>query len=605
MKTLSMYAAIALVIVTLGTACAATNPIAVNIIPKPQQLAAKPGGFLIKADTRIVMNAKPSARDTATATLLRRKVWDMTGQLLKIVKSGPKVSTKNVIAIGDPAKNTALASIIASWPDARGKASKSEGYLLGIRDSSIVIRGFDQAGTFYGCQTLIQIMEYYGRKKITGLFCYDYPELKWRGTYLRVRHKFDVPFTKEVISEIVARYKINTLEFDISYGTIWKSHPELYQGDPAGASHMSDVAPLVDVCRQYFIEPIPACESWVHAWEWLTADNLNSELRENPTEGGGPDQGGETLCPRNPAAQKLVHDIWEELISVFHPKYLHTGWDEASHICSDKCPYCKGKDPVASFNEFLWSDYNYLHARGITPLMWGDMLVKSRNGNEWKTYKALSTMPKGTIVQDWDYGSTTDYPEITAFNDLGLTTLGAPYGVYKPGIANIYYWGVNAKKYNMLGLVAFNKWRPGFRRDPTYSELSMWPYYAEWGWSPGGRSYDPAPFDGTTEVKAQLAPDVPTNLTASAATGGARLTWTNPPEAELQGTWICYRTDRYPTDPIDGKFAGDPKGAPKASMSFTHKAAPRGTVYYAAFSHDSIRHFSPVATAKVKTAGPR
>ena len=601
MKTLSMYVAVALAIVTLGTAnAAATNPVAVNIIPKPQHLAAKPGGFLIKADTRIVMNAKPSARDTATATLLRRKVWDMTGQLLKIVKSGPKVSTKNVIAIGDPAKNKVLASIVASWPEAKGKASKSEGYLLGIRDSSIVIRGFDQAGTFYGCQTLIQIMEYYGHRKIAGLFCYDYPYAKWRGMYFRVRGKFDVPFTKQIISEIVARYKLNTMIFDVSYGTIWKSHPELYQEDPSQASRMSDVAPLPDHCRQYFIEPIPYCSSWVHAWEWITAGKLNPELRENPT-GADHDPEGETLCPRNPVAQKLVHDLWNELIDVFRPKYLHTGWDEISHLCSKTCPYCKGKNPAASLSEFLWSDYNYLHARGIRPIMWADMLIETQNGKKWKTYDAVGTMPKETIVHDWSYGSITDYPELATFTANGLKSLGAPYGVYKPGIANIYHWGLNVKKYNALGLVAFNKWRPGFRSNPTLTELSMWPYYAEWGWSPGGRSYDPAPFDGTTEVKAQLAPDVPTNLTASAATGGVHITWTNPPEAELQGTWICYRTDRYPTDPIDGKLAGDVRGAPKASMSFTHKGAPRGvTVYYAAFSHDAVRHFSPVA--RVKTA---
>jgi hypothetical protein len=576
----------------------------VRIIPQPQQLTWKSGGFLVNSNTKIVMNTHPDVKDTNTANLLRRKVWDMTGQLLRIVPGGAGAPTKNVIAIGDPAKNTAVASIIASWPGASGKASKTEGYVLGVKNTSIVIRGFDRPGTFWGLQTLIQLLEHYGKSRIAGLFSYDYPDRAWRGLYFRVRYKFDVEFTKQVISEIAARYKMNTLVFDISYGTIWKSHPELYTGDPAIASRMSDVAPLPGYCRQYFIEPIPYCSSWVHAWEWITSGTLNGNLRED-RNAVDPDPAGETLCPRNPTNVKLVHDLWNELIGVFHPKYLHTGWDEISHLSASSCPYCAGQNPATSFSKFLWNDYNYLHARGITPLMWADMLIASQNGSTWNTSGVVSTMPKGTIVDDWEYGKITDHPELATFTANGVRSLGAPYGVYAPGISNIYHWGQNVHNYNTLGLVAFNKWQPSGRQGVRFSELAMWPYVAAWSWYPGNPNYTPTPFDGTTEVKAQLAPDAPRNLAASLVSGGVRLTWGNPPETELQGTWICYRTDHFPTDPLDGIFAGDVSGLPNASMSFTHTTVPQGvTIYYAAFSHDSVRHFSPVTTATVNNRSP-
>ena len=579
------------------------NPVA-RIIPEPQQLTLKTGGFLVNANTRIVMNTGSDSKDLFAAKLLRRKVWDMTGQLLSIVQGGTGAPTTNIIAIGDQAKNTAVESIISSWSDAAGKVSRPEGYMLGIRADSIVITGFDQRGTFWGLQTFIQLLEQFRTNQIAGLFCYDYPDSPWRGTYFRVRQKFDVPFIKQVFSEVAARYKMNELVFDISYGTIWNSHPELYVGDPAAASRMSDMVSLPDYCRDYCIEPIPYCSSWVHAWEWITSGPLNNSLRERPTAPDDDPQ-PETLCPRNPAAQALVHDLWEELIGIFHPTYMHIGWDEIGALSDASCPYCAGQDPVASFNTFLWNDFNYLNARGIRPIMWGDMLDAGTNGSQWNTYQVLPTMPKAMIINDWDYGTTTDHTTLATWNAHGLSSLGAGYGIYAPGISNIYYWGTSARKYGAYGLSSFNKWRPGYRATADWGELSMWVHTAAWGWNSGNPNYTPAPFNAQTELLAQLAPDVPTSLTASVVSGGVRLAWTNPSVTPLQGTWIVYRTDRFPTDPIDGILVGDVNGSPNAAMTFTHSAAPLGaTIYYAAFSHDSVRHFSPVVTATVNNGAP-
>ncbi|MDO8683646.1 MAG: family 20 glycosylhydrolase, partial [Armatimonadota bacterium] len=560
----------------------------------------------------------PDENDTFTANQLRRKVWDMTGHLPEIVEGGAGAPTTNVIAIGDPAKNTAVASLISTWPEATGKASKCEGYLLGVKDGSIVIRGFDQKGTFYGCQTLILLLESYRTARIGNLFCYDYPDLAWRGMFVRVRYAFDVEFLKELISEVVARYKLNVLELDVAYGTQWTSHPELYLGDPAIASHTTDLIPIVPHARQHFIEPIPHLNGWVHTSEFHTANTMNTLLRENRT---WPDPAPEVenICPRNPASVQLVHELMDELIEIFQPRYFQTGWDEISALSHSSCPYCSGTNPISSFSEFLWNDYNYLSAKGITPIMWGDMLREDMNGNDptpndpgWGTWRTLASMPKGTIIQDWDYSSKTDFPSLQTWNNNGSPSLGAPFGLGSGyvGKENIFYWGKSAKKYGVLGGVAFNKYHPGYKESDLLdgaqiTNLGCYTYMAEWTWSPEKPYWNPLPYSAEDAIRQRISPDTPYSLTAAMSGADVDLQWTNPPDTAFQATWICYRTDRYPTDPIDGVFVCDLAGSPNGSMAYTHTTVPMGaTVYYAAFSHDSVRHFSPVATASVANGTP-
>lgn len=573
---------------------------AIRIIPAPQELSWNAGdGFQINAKTRIVINANPDEKDRFTAAQLQRKIWDVTGYNLKIVQAKAGLSANNVIVIGSKTGNKVVASLLRHCKAASGKKPKKEGYILGINRNGIVIAGFDQAGTFYGCQTLIQIIEGYGKNRIDGLFCYDYPDMPWRGTMVRVRGNFDVGYTKEVISEIMARYKLNVIEFHISYGTIWPSHPELYydrKDREPNPSRLAEVKDVADFARKHFMEVIPAGPSWTHSWEWQTAEDMNSDLLESADAKGT----AENLCPRNPKAQKLMHDLLQDLVDVFHPKYINMGWDEIGAI--GECQYCKGEDPVALFAEYLKSDRDYLASKGVRTLIWADMLRRDQNGGEpWNLYRAVSKIPKDIILCDWFYtGHHADFPSLDRWNTNGLQSLGAPYGVYPPGIENIYSWCQAAKRHEILGVVAFNKYRCAGKQAALSSpdELACFPFIGEWSWSADKPNFEPAPYDGTELVRAQSSPDVPAEFKASMQDGKVTLSWRNPPEAKFQATWICFRTDRFPTDPCDGKLVGDVTGSAGAQMVFPHPSAPKsGKVYYAAFSHDGVRHFSLPATA--------
>lgn len=588
----------------------------IRIIPEPQQLTWKTGAsFQVNAQTQIVVNSNPDSKDTFTANQLRRKVWDTTGFLPAIVQGTAGAPTTNVIAIGDPARNAAVASIIAGWPEAVGKASKSEGYLLGVKDSSIVIRGFDQAGTFYGCQTLIQMLEYYNAAPKPA-FCYDYPEFQLRGTMVRLWDNADSEFFRELISEVMARFKLNVLQMDMGMGSIWPSHPELYNNLPpddkrANPITMPVAAALADYAKQHFIQVIPAGPSWSHADGLITCATLNTLLRENRAA-ADPAPSLETLCHRNPDAQAIMHDLWNDMITYFDPNYIHTGWDEISDIGHSSCPYCHGVSKTTLFNEFLTSDRDWLAARGVGMVMWADMLRPDMNGGgSWNLSQVAATMPKDIILEDWEYTEAHDNDaSVARWNSYGLPSCGAPYGGYNPWEVNIYNWGNICDKYNTRGLVAFNKYRCGtkagmFANSYQWMEVGNMIFYGEWAWTPGKPNVSPLPYDGETMVRRQVSPDKPVSFGASLAGGNVNLTWTNPTDTDYQATWICYRVDRYPTDPTDGIPVADVAGTAGAAGACSHILAPAGaTIYYAAFSHDSIRHFSPVVTASVNNGSP-
>ncbi|MHC4674742.1 MAG: family 20 glycosylhydrolase, partial [Planctomycetota bacterium] len=231
--------------------------------------------------------------------------------------------------------------------------------------------------------------------------CYDYPDRPWRGMMIRIRYKFDTVWSKEVISELLTRFKFNIVQLDMFYGTIWDSHPELYLGNPSSASRIVDIQEVGDFAKQYFLEIIPASPGWTHSDEFVTAGIMNPTLRENPIADDPDENARETLCPRNPDAQQIIHDLWTEQINLFNPTYLHTGWDEIGYIGSNNCPYCSGESKTVLFNEFLWNDYNWLQARAITPVMWADMLTTEMNGGSpWNLYQVAATMPPGTILED-------------------------------------------------------------------------------------------------------------------------------------------------------------------------------------------------------------
>ncbi len=78
------------------------------------------------------------------------------------------------------------------------------------------------------------------------------------------------------------------------------------------------------------------------------------------------------------------------------------------------------------------------------------------------------------------------------------------------------------------------------------------------------------------------------------------LSWTNPPDLDLVGTRIVFKTTGYPTGPTDGTLLADQPGVPDARDQYVHANVECNTShYYAIFAYDATLNYSPTPTTPV------
>jgi hexosaminidase len=161
----------------------------VNIIPQPAQLVKNEGSFTITPATKLVVTDKV---DNATAAFLNNYLLGYYGFKLAVVKS----ATTNAIKLKS-AKNIS--------------GLKGEGYSFKSGAEGVSIEGNSAQGTFYGMQTLIQLLpvEKSNSLKIASVNITDEPRFAYRGAMLDVgRHFFPVSFVKKYI-DYIALHKLN------------------------------------------------------------------------------------------------------------------------------------------------------------------------------------------------------------------------------------------------------------------------------------------------------------------------------------------------------------------------------------------------------------
>ncbi|HEY0608646.1 MAG TPA: beta-N-acetylhexosaminidase, partial [Chitinophaga sp.] len=148
----------------------------VSIIPIPVSVQEAPDSFLLDKQTVLVAT---TPEEQQTAGLFNTWLKELTGYELTITDKGER----NAILLHTNTDTTAT----------------KEGYTLTVGKDRIDVAGNDAAGTFYGIQTLIQLLpvEKASSLYIPTVAVTDYPRFSYRGLHLDVgRHFFPVDFIK-------------------------------------------------------------------------------------------------------------------------------------------------------------------------------------------------------------------------------------------------------------------------------------------------------------------------------------------------------------------------------------------------------------------------
>ena len=181
------------------------------LIPYPLSVKQNTGSFTINGSTLINVNDSSSFKN---AELFNDYIYNNYGFKLKIVKHKDK--KKNSIKLFHDKKNK----------------FEPESYSLVINPDRISISG-DDAGVFYGLQTLIQLLPLEKNKdlNVPCVEIQDKPRYKWRGMHLRCLTSFlPEKFIKKYI-DYLAMYKMNVFHWHLTDNQGWrieiKKYPKL------------------------------------------------------------------------------------------------------------------------------------------------------------------------------------------------------------------------------------------------------------------------------------------------------------------------------------------------------------------------------------------
>ncbi|WP_363320103.1 beta-N-acetylhexosaminidase, partial [Hydrotalea sp.] len=299
-----------------------------------------------------------------------------------------------------------------------------EFYSFQSKPSGITISGNSYAGSFYGIQTLIQLLPVNAtanKLKIAAVSIEDEPRFAYRGMHLDVgRHFFSVDFIKEYI-DFIALYKMNTFHWHLTEDQGWrieiKQYPRLTSagayrngtiiGHAPGTGNdgikyggyytQEQIKDIVQYAANRFITVIPEIEMPGHASAAIAAypklscfpdkntpTPKNKNLWSGDTTGKQVQQGwgvfDDVFCPGEYTFH-FLENVLDEVMELFPSKYIHIGGDECPKTYWKASPFCqqlmkeKGiKDEHELQSYFIQRIEKYINSKGRQIIGWDEIL---------------------------------------------------------------------------------------------------------------------------------------------------------------------------------------------------------------------------------------
>jgi len=372
----------------------------IALIPQPEKLTLGSGNFSITPKTKIVLAGSGLEQ---SAKFLNDYLQSFFGFKLAIQKSG---DFKNNIVLNYEKMEYGI-------PGA---------YQLHIKKDEIYIGGDNATGTFYGVQTLIQLLPYVKSNSLSVpiVEIEDKPRFGYRGLMLDVgRHFFPLGYVKKFI-DFIAMHKMNTMQLHLTEDQGWrieiKKYPKLtsvgayrngtimghYPGKGNDNLHYGgfytqhEIKEMVKYAADRFVTIIPEIEMPGHASAAIAAYPQLSCFPDSATKHNsrvawsGSEQGkqvqqawgiyDDVFAPTE-YTFNFLQDVLDEVLALFPSKYIHIGGDECPKGSWKKSDFCQQlikdknlKDEHGLQSYFIQRMEKYLNGKGRQIIGWDEIL---------------------------------------------------------------------------------------------------------------------------------------------------------------------------------------------------------------------------------------
>lgn len=327
-----------------------------------------------------------------------------------------------------------------------------EGYALAVTPQGVWILAVDEQGAFWGTQTLKQLLRLTddGALLVPSVFVRDYPDFPFRGMHL-IADDHSPQFHARLIERVLAPLKFNRLIVQLDH-LKWERHPELWQ--PWSLSK-DEAKRLQQIAEANGMEVIPLLPTLSHC-EYLfgtlggSKPRVNADIAEDP-------EVAYAYCPNLERSYRIVFDLLDEVLTLFNPRWVHLGHDEVTNRGRfGQCLRCQGTPPHHLFAADVRRLYEFLKARGVGTMLWGDMLLRpdeapdaAHGGEPLNFWLARQLLPRDIVIMDWHYQPASRYPSMGVFKGEGFTVVGATW--HNP--QNIVGFARTAREVGAWGMV--------------------------------------------------------------------------------------------------------------------------------------------------------
>ena len=282
-----------------------------------------------------------------------------------------------------------------------------EGYRIDISARRAQLSAGDDAGLFYGLQTLLQLADERGNLPCVSIE--DHPRYRYRGLHLDVcRHFFPVRFIKHYL-DWMASCKLNTFHWHLTDDQGWrieiKRYPRLTeiggyrtrtqiggfhedpityeQGRYGGYYTQDEIREVVAYAAERHIAVIPEIEMPGHATAALAAYpelacGHGPKSFETSGRWGVLD---DVFCPGKEQTFEFLEGVLDEVLELSPSKLIHIGGDECPRVRWKECPDCRarmedeGIEDEAGLQTYLTLRIGrHLEAKGRRLIGWDEIL---------------------------------------------------------------------------------------------------------------------------------------------------------------------------------------------------------------------------------------
>lgn len=369
--------------------CGAQATADYNVAPQPRKIQLLSGAPASVTASTVIVCTKGDQTLLRTASFLAQYIEEATGLKLKITDKQQK---SNSITL-------------------RVQSGEPESYTLTVGPKSVVIAGADQAGVFYGVQTL--------RKSISAatkgntlllpqVVVTDAPRFGYRGAHLDVSRHFFTPGEVKRFVDMLALHNINRFHWHLTDDQGWrieiKKYPKLttlgsvrtreqigvdingerervfIDKSHGGFYTQDDIREVVAYAAERFVTVIPEIEMPGHARAALAA------FPELSCCGGPFRVEGEwgvledIFCTREEVFT-FLENILTEVVGLFPSKYIHIGGDEAPKLRWSRCHACQERIKALGLKDehelqswFVTRMEKFLATKGKRIIGWDEIL---------------------------------------------------------------------------------------------------------------------------------------------------------------------------------------------------------------------------------------